>query len=235
MKNDLRKNRTRKLALLGMFSALAYVVMMVGRIPIVMWLKYDPKDVVITFAGLLFGPLSSLAVSAVVSLVEMVSVSDTGIIGCVMNILSTCSFACTAAFVYHRRRTMGGAVLGLVSGVLLMTAAMLLWNYLLTPLYMNQPRDQVAALLVPMFLPFNLFKGSLNAALTLLLYKPVVRALRRAKLLEAEEKSAVPYGTLPADGDAPRSGRANLFGMLTAVLVLAIVCVVLLLVLKKML
>ena len=76
--NTIRKTRTRKLALLGMFSALAFVVMMVGRVPIVMWLKYDPKDVVIAFAGLLFGPVSSLAVSLVVSAVEMVTVSDTG-------------------------------------------------------------------------------------------------------------------------------------------------------------
>ena len=232
--NNIRKTRTRKLALLGMFSALAFVVMMVGRVPIVMWLKYDPKDVVIAFAGLLFGPVSSLAVSLVVSAVEMVTVSDTGIIGMVMNVLSTCSVVCVAAFVYSRRRTLGGAVLGLVSGVLLMTAAMLLWNYLITPLYMNQPREQVAALLVPMFLPFNLFKGSLNAALTLLLYKPVVRALRRAKLIEPEEKPAA-YDTPLADGEAPSNSRANLAGMLIAVAVLIAVCVVLLLVLKQML
>ena len=218
-----RQTRTRTLTLLAMFSAVAFVVMTVGRVPLVMWLKYDPKDVIITFAGLLFGPLSSLAVSLAVSLIEMVSVSDTGILGCVMNVLSTCSFACTAAFVYSRRRTLGGAVLGLVSGVLLMTAAMLLWNYLLTPLYMNQPREQVAALLVPVFLPFNLFKGSLNAALTLLLYKPLVQGLRRAKLIEAPEKTQA------------ASGRSNPGGMLIAVAVLAAVCVVLLLVLKKML
>ena len=232
--NNIKKSRTRKLALLGMFSALAFVVMTVGRVPIVMWLKYDPKDVIIAFAGLLFGPVSGLAVSLVVSLVEMVSVSDTGIIGMVMNVLSTCSFVCVAAFVHSRRRTLGGAVLGLVSGVLLMTAAMLLWNYLITPLYMNQPREQVAALLVPMFLPFNLFKGSLNAALTLLLYKPVVRALRRAKLIEPEEKPES-YDTPLADGGTPRNSHANLAGMLIAVAVLIAVCVVLLLVLKQML
>ena len=231
--NNIRKTRTRKLALLGMFSALAFVVMMVGRVPIVMWLKYDPKDVVIAFAGLLFGPVSGFAVSLVVSAVEMVTVSDTGIIGFIMNVLSTCTFVCTAAFVYSRRRTLGGAVLGLVSGVLLMTAAMLLWNYLITPLYMNQPREQVAPLLIPMFLPFNLFKGSLNAALTLLLYKPVVRALRRAKLIEPEEKPAASCDTL-SEG-AAHSRRANLIGMLVAVAVLIAVCVVLLLVLKEML
>ena len=41
-------NRTRKITTLGMLCAIAYVVMLVARIPIVLFLKYDPKDVVIT-------------------------------------------------------------------------------------------------------------------------------------------------------------------------------------------
>ena len=38
-------------------------------------------------------------------------------------------------------------------------------------------------LLIPAFLPFNLIKGGLNAAITMLLYKPVVTALRRSNLI----------------------------------------------------
>ena len=96
----------KKLTVLAMLCALAYIVMMVGRIPIVLFLKYDPKDVIITIGGFIYGPMSAFAVSAVVSLVEMMTVSDTGVIGCTMNILSSCSFACTAAFIYKRRRSM---------------------------------------------------------------------------------------------------------------------------------
>ena len=48
----------------------------------------------------------------------------------------------------------------------------------------------VAALLLPAFLPFNLVKGGLNAALVLLLYKPVVTALRRARLAEPTQAGA---------------------------------------------
>ena len=40
-------------------------------------------------------------------------------------------------------------------------------------------------MLIPIFLPFNLIKGGINAALTMLLYKPVVSALRKAKLVES--------------------------------------------------
>lgn len=210
-----RDRDTRRLTLLAMLSALAYVVMVVGRIPIVLFLKYDPKDVVVTFAGLLFGPLSALAVSAVVSVAEMLTVSDTGLLGLVMNVLSTAAFACTASWIYRRRRTLGGAVLGLVAGTLLMSAVMLLWNYLLTPLYLHQPREAVAALLLPAILPFNLFKGGLNAALTLLLYKPASRALRRARLL-------------PAAPPAP-ARRGSVALMLAAVAAFAAACVALLL------
>ena len=68
-----------------------------------------------------------------------------------------------------------------------MTAVMILWNYLITPIYQGVPRDVVASMLIPVFLPFNLVKGILNAALTMLLYKPVVESLRKAKLAPRSE------------------------------------------------
>lgn len=170
--------------MVAMLCAIAYVVVVIARIPVVLFLKYEPKDVVITIGGFLFGPLTSFIISAIVSIVEMLTASDTGIIGCVMNILASCSFACIAAWIYKKKHTLSGAVLGLICGIFMMTIVMLLWNYLITPIYMGYPREVVAELLIPAFLPFNLLKGGLNTALTLLIYKPVVQALRKANLVE---------------------------------------------------
>ncbi len=181
--------KTKRLTMIGMLSAIAFAVMVIGRVPIVLFLKYDPKDVVIVIGGFIFGPLSAFFISLIVSLIEMVTVSDTGFIGCIMNILSTCAFACTAAVIYKKDHTLKGAIIGLVCGVLLMTGIMLLWNYLITPIYLGYPREAVVELLIPAFLPFNLLKGGINSALTLLLYKYVVNTLRKAKLIE-ESKSA---------------------------------------------
>ena len=181
--------KTKKLVLLSMFCAIAYVVMAFGRIPIVLFLKYDPKDIIIVIAGFLFGAPSALAVSAVVSLIEMLTLSDTGIIGLFMNILSTASFACMAAAVYKKDHTLRGAILGLVMGTICMVIVMLLWNYLITPLYMGVSRADVAALIIPAFLPFNLLKGVLNAAITMLIYKPVVGTLTRMRLVESHKSS----------------------------------------------
>lgn len=61
-----------------------------------------------------------------------------------------------------------------------MVITMLLWNYFVTPFYMGYSREAVAKLLLPAFLPFNVLKGSLNAAFTLLLYRPIIRALAKA-------------------------------------------------------
>lgn len=189
----MNHEKTKRLTVTAMLCALAFVAVAALRLPItsVEFLKYEPKDVVIAIGGFLYGPLTAVIISGIVSLIEMVSISTTGWIGFVMNVLSSCAFAGVAALVYRRRRTLGGAMLGLGVGVVCMTAAMLLWNYLITPLYMSTPRAKVATMLLPVFLPFNLIKGCLNAALTALLYRPVTQGLRRAKLLPASEASPV--------------------------------------------
>ena len=185
------KRNVKKMVLIAMLAALAYIAVLVIRIPVVLFLSYEPKDVVITIGGFLLGPMAAFACSAVVSLIEMFSISETGMIGCVMNLLSTCSFACIAALIYKKRHDLTGAVLGLATGSVAMIATMLLWNYLITPLYMTgTSRADVAAMLVPVFLPFNALKAGFNSALTLLLYKPLVTALRQIGLAEKKPTAA---------------------------------------------
>ena len=180
----MKKLSVKKLVLMAMLAAIAYMIMALVLIPVVLFLKYEPKDVVITIGGFLLGPMASFVISLLVSLIEMVTVSDTGPIGCLMNLLSTCSFACVAAFIYKKQHTLKGAIAGLAAGSVFMVGIMLLWNWLISPLYMGVERSAVEALLLPAFLPFNLLKAGLNSGLTLFLYKPVVTALRKTKLVE---------------------------------------------------
>ena len=94
-----------------------------------------------------------------------------------MNVISSCSFACTAALIYRRKPRLSGAAAGLLCGWGCMVLVMMFWNYLIAPVYMGVPREEVVKLLLPAFLPFNLTKGGLNAAITVVLYRPVVTAL----------------------------------------------------------
>ena len=214
------KNKTHRLTLMAMFAALAYIVMLVGRFPIssVDFLKYDPKDVILVICGFILGPMPALLVTFVVSIIEMLTVSSTGLIGLIMNVLSSAGFACTAALVYKKRHSLRGAAVGLVLGALVMTALMLLWNYFITPYYMGMPREAVAAMLVPVFLPFNLIKSALNAAIAMLIYKPISRALRQIGLVE------------PAGGQAPEK-KSVLGAMLVAALVL-VSCIFIVLIMR---
>ena len=170
--------KTKNITTLSMLCALAYAAAAIGRVPLVLFLKYDPKDIVIAAGGLLFGPLASASAALIVSLAEMFTISETGIIGFLMNVVSSCSFACTAAWIYRKKRTFPGAVTGLLCGWACMVLVMLAWNYFIAPIYMGYPREAVMELLISAFLPFNLIKGGLNAVITMILYKPVIAAFR---------------------------------------------------------
>ena len=181
---------TRYLACTAMFTAVAFLAVLLAKVipNVAGFLSYEPKDAVIVIAGFIFGPLTCVIVSLLTSFLEMLTISGTGLYGFLMNVVSTCAFAVPAAWLYSRHRTQKGAVIGLGIGVLIMAACMVLWNYIITPFYMGVDRSVVAGMLASVFLPFNLIKGGINAGLTLLLYKPIVTALRKAKLVAPSAK-----------------------------------------------
>ena len=182
---------TKVMVSMAMLTAIAYIVMLLSKLmPSVMFLDFDFKDVVICIAGFTFGPLSAAIISILVAFIEMITISTTGIIGFIMNALATCAFCCTASYVYKKMHTKKGAIVGLSLGVVCLVIVMLLWNYLITPMYMvGFSRADVAALLPTLFLPFNLAKGGMNMAATLLLYAPVVTALRKAGVVPNSQNS----------------------------------------------
>ena len=186
----------KKIALIGLFCAIAYIFTILGGllpISVAGFLKYDPKDIIVAIAGFILGPASALVISVITALLELATgISTTGFYGLLMNIISTASFACVSSFIYKKRKTLPGAIVGLIVATLVTTAFMLLWNYFVTPFYMHVPREVVASMLPTVFLPFNLIKYGMNACLALIIYKPLVNALRRSHILDASssEKSS---------------------------------------------
>ena len=182
---------TRTMAVIGMFSAVSFIAVLIGRIvpTVAGFLSYDPKDAVVVIAGFILGPLASVAISVIVSFIEMITISATGPYGFIMLIVSTCAFAVPAAWFYRKHHSQKGAVLGLGLGVVVLVICMVIWNYVITPFYMGVPRAVVAGMLTTVFAPFNLAKGGINAALSLLLYRPIVGSLRKAGLVEESKSS----------------------------------------------
>lgn len=179
---------TKKITTIGMLCAMAVVVNLLIRFPIVpsvSFLNYDPKDIVIVIGGFIYGPAVCFIMSALTSVLEIMFRGGT-ILDVLMNMISTCTFAVTAAYIYKKNHTKKGAIIGLVLGVVACAISMSIWNYIVDPIYFQMPRDAVMAML-PAILLFNILKCSMNSGVAIFLYKPIVNILRRTNLVEKNE------------------------------------------------
>ena len=186
------KNRTKRLVMIGLFCAIAFIFTNIGNlIPIRFagFLSFDPKDAIIVIAGFALGPYATVAISVIVAFIELMSISTTGIIGFIMNIIASVGYAFIPALVYRTTRTFKSAMVSLAFSSIVTVMLMLLWNFLITPIYMHVPRGVVEDMLLPVFLPFNLLKCIMNTALVAFLYKPMVRILRKVRLLPPSRKA----------------------------------------------
>lgn len=210
--NELQKARLLRLVGVALFTALAYVVMLLIHFP-VSFLTLDLKDAIIALCGLCFGPISALVSSAIVALLEMVTVSTTGIYGFVMNVLGTAAFSVTVSLIYKYKKNFLGAVIGLLSGVFAVTAVMMIFNLIVTPRYMHVEVAQVASMIPTLLLPFNLVKATFNAAVVLLLYKPISTVLQKT-------------GFLPKSKAALKLDRRTILVSVAAVVLIAVSLVI---------
>ena len=176
---------TKRLVGMAMFAALAYGVTFVFRIP-VEFLTFDAKDAVLTIASFIYGPVSAIIMSLIPALIEFITISSTGFWGFLMNFASSACFSFTASVIYKYKRSFNGAIIGLYASVLATTALMMVLNILVTPIYMKVPREVVLNLLPTLLLPFNFAKALMNSAITMLIYKPVSIAMKRAKLISGK-------------------------------------------------
>jgi riboflavin transporter FmnP len=162
---------TRRLAVYALLTALAMALSLVSIpiFPAAPFLKYDPSGIVALVAGLVYGP----AAGTTVGVLGVVPHVFTNPVGALIDVLVTLALVLPPSFV-ARRHTSRAAVGGsLVLGGLLAVLVALGLNLLITPLYAKMTVSQVAAMILPVLLPFNLLKFSLDTVSAFLLYRPV--------------------------------------------------------------
>ena len=191
---NTRKINTEKMAGIAIFSALAFVVSLVVRFP-VQFLTFDAKDAVITIAAFVYGPLSAVIISFLAALIEMITISTTGWYGFLMNFASSAVFSLTASLIYTKKRNLNGAIISLYSAIGATVGVMLLLNLLVTPLYLQYVGAPITiadmmAMLPTLLLPFNFAKALMNSAIVMLLYKPLVTALKRLNIVKTKGEKA---------------------------------------------
>lgn len=164
---------TRQLVTMALMCAISVLLSFIEfpLLPGVPWLKYDPSAMPALVSGFAFGPGAGLAVGIVSFVIHGILLADFW--GTIMNILVIFGFILPATLIYRKFRTFKGAIGGLVLSILASTIMAILGNLLITPLYLGVPVDAVIAMILPILIPFNLIKATLNAALTLIVYKSI--------------------------------------------------------------
>lgn len=185
---------------ISIFSALAYIVALICNIipPVQGFLSLDIKDAVITIAAFIYGPISGVIIAFIAAFIEFLTFSTTAWYGLIMNFASSAVFTLTASLIYKKLRTINGAIISFVAAIIATTGVMLLLNTFVTPIYLISPlvgmpeavaTDMVKSLLGKVLLPFNFAKAMLNASVAIMLYKPVLSALSKAKIIKTKSAS----------------------------------------------
>ena len=182
----MKNTDIKKISVTAMLTAVAFLCTFVFRFKVA-FLTFDFKDAIISIISLLYGPLYGVASAGIISFFEMISMSDTGLYGMIMNFFSSGTFALTCGIIYKYKRSFTGAIIAVISSVISVTTIMLVANIFITPHYLGATSAEVIAYIPTLLFPFNLAKSIVNASVVLLIYKPVTNALRRIGLIKKSE------------------------------------------------
>ena len=164
---------TRQLVTMALMCAIGTLLSFIEfpLLPGVTWLKFDASNMPAMVAGFAYGPAGGVAVGIVTAIIHGLLMAD--FTGALMNILVVTCFVLPAALIYKKKRTYKFAIIGLVFSIIAGVIGSIIGNLLLTPSWLGVPFDAVVALIIPVLIPFNLFKGLLNSVITLIVYKSI--------------------------------------------------------------
>ena len=187
-------SRTRKITVIGMLSALAYVIMMFDfSVPFMPnFIKMDLSELPALIGAFALGPVEGVLVCLVKNLLHALR-TTTGGVGELSNFILGASFVFTAGMIYKFKKNRKTAIIGSVIGALVMALVSIPSNYFITyPFYMNfMPIEQIIAAyqgiisrvggsvngllecLIIFNAPFTFLKGMCSVIITLLIYKKI--------------------------------------------------------------
>ena len=176
----------KEISIMAMLTAVSIMLMYLIRFPIfppASFLEYDPADVPILIATLMFGTVPGLIVTLLVCIIQGFTVSaQSGIIGIVMHLIATGSMVVVVGLINKKNTVSIRNYIAVILGSLAMIAVMIPLNLILTPIFMGVPLDAVTALLLPAIIPFNAIKGGVNSFFAVHIFIALHFALKSAKI-----------------------------------------------------
>lgn len=173
-------NNTKKLALSAMMTAVGVLLIFFNfpLIPQASFLRYDLGDIPILILTFALGPLYGFLSTVVVSVIQAMFLSADGWFGGLMHVLATSALLLPAGLLCRKQKTVKRRLLGLGLGVAAMVVMMVVFNWVLDPVFYGMPRSAVEGLL-PWVALFNLIKAGLNAVLSFVLWQSLSVVLKK--------------------------------------------------------
>jgi len=177
------KIEVNKMVKMAVLSAMSIVLMLLIRFPVfpsVPYYEYEPADIPILIGAFLYGPLAAFIMTIIVAVIQFATVSSTSSwVGIIMHTIATGALVITAGIIYKYKKTRIGALIALIAGTLAMTLVMIPANLYFSVKFFGMTSEEVAAMIVPIIIPFNLTKAGVNSAITFIVYKHIGKILRK--------------------------------------------------------
>ena len=167
----------RQLVTLAIFCAMGMALSFI-QIPIfppAPWLQYDPSGIVTLISALMFGPAAGFIVQVISWLPKLIMSP----LGTLLTLVAMAGMVPVVGLIYKRFHNFKGAVISLLVGAVVFIVLAIAMNFVITPIYTpGVTVEAVAAMVLPILIPFNLIKCGINVAVTLLIYKPVSNLIK---------------------------------------------------------
>lgn len=197
-----RKIMIRRIASCAILSAMAAILMYLEVAPSLLllpfpdFLKFDFSEIPVLIGTFALGPVWGVVIELIKNLLHLPASGTMGV-GELSNFLTGSIFVLTAGLIYRKVRTKTGAAISMVIATVVLSAASVPVNYFINlPFYakaFSLPIEQVIAmsakvnplvkdtvsLLLAVFVPFNLIKGTVVGFVTFFVYKPISKLINK--------------------------------------------------------
>ncbi len=195
-------SRTRKIAVIGMFSALAAVLMYLEfPLPFLApgFYQLDFSEIPVLIVSFIFGPVAGVTTEMVKILIKIIiKPTSTAFVGELANFIIGCAFVVPASIIYRLKKTRKSAIIGLAVGSLTMALIGMFVNaFVLVPAFaklfggvpvsdivaagtaVNPAITDIFTFVAFAVAPFNLLKGIFVSVPTVLIYKFISKTVKR--------------------------------------------------------
>ncbi len=198
-KQDERLLSVRKMAIIGVFSAVSFVLMLL-EFPLPFapsFYKFDFSDMPALVGGFAAGPFAGVMIEFIKILLKLViKGTSSGFVGEIANFVVGAAFVVPATIIYRLRKTRKTALISCIVGTLCITLAGSSLNaFFLLPAYaiiygcdinafvemgtsINPAITNITTFYLLAVAPFNLVKGIVDSVITFVLYKHISPILK---------------------------------------------------------